>query len=73
MNKCSIFCVVGNFRRLERACVHVSIKVTVKDYHCANGDGLFHGQIGFRTPSVRQFDGDCDGVGRRQYVLANLQ
>ena len=32
---------------------------------CANGDGLFNGQIRFRTHSVCQckFDGDCDGDG----------
>ena len=41
------------------------VSVTVKVYHCGNGDGLFDEQIGFGTHSVRQckFDGDCDGDG----------
>ena len=30
----------------------VSVKVTVKVCHCVNGDGLFNGQIGFRTHSL---------------------
>ena len=39
--------------------------VTVKVYHCANDEGPFDRQIGFRTHSVCQckFDGDCDGDG----------
>ena len=45
--------------------VPVSAKVTVKVYHCANGDGSFDGQIELRTYSLHQckFDGVCDGDG----------
>ena len=45
--------------------VPLSVKVTVKVYHYANGDGPFGRQVGFRTNSVCQckFDGDCDGDG----------
>ena len=39
--------------------------VTIQVYHCANSDGLFGGQIGFRTHSVYQckFDGDFNETG----------
>ena len=41
------------------------VSVTIKVYHCVNGDGLFDRQIGFRTHSVHQckFDRDYDGDG----------
>ena len=31
-----------------------SVTVTIKVYNCANDDGLFDGQIGFRIDSVHQ-------------------
>ena len=41
------------------------VKVTVKVYHCANGDGPFDEQIAFGSYSVHQFkfDEDCYGDG----------
>ena len=55
----------------------VSLKVTVKVYHCANGDEPFDGQIRFRAYSVHQckFDNDCygdgdgDGTCRRTFIV----
>ena len=46
--KCSCWSTTGLFTRT------VSVSVTVKVYHCAYGDGLFDGQNGYRTHSVRQ-------------------
>ena len=45
----------------------MSVTVTVKVYHCTDGDGPFDGQIGFRTHSIHQckFDSDCDRDGYR--------
>ena len=46
----------------------VPITITIKFYHCADGDRMFDRQIGFQTHSVRQckFDSDCEGDGDRK-------
>ena len=43
----------------------ISVRVSIKVYYCATGDGPFDGQIGFRIRSLRQckFDGDIEGDG----------
>ena len=54
----------------------MSVTVPVEVYHCANGDGPFDGQIGFRAHYVRQckFHDDCDrdgnGDGTRKRTLS---
>ena len=53
----------------------VSVPVSVNVLHCVNGDGLFDGQIGFGTYSVRQckFEGDCDGDGTCKRILHSIK
>ena len=55
-----LFVAEKNFKHAEGR-FPVSVKVTLKVYHCVNGDG----QIGFGILYVRQckFDGDCDRNG----------
>ena len=62
--------------------VSVSLTVSVKVYHCVNGNRLFDGQIEFRTHSDRQTDchyvhnvnltdgdGDSEGDGTCKQAL----
>ena len=55
----------------------VSVKVTVKVYHCANGDEPIDGQIGFGTYSILQckFDDDCygDGTCKRTFTVRVIE
>ena len=52
--------------------VPVSVKVTVKVYHCANSDGLFGEQIESGSHSVGQCKYDVDGDGTCKRTLIPL-
>ena len=59
--------------------VSVPVSVTVKAYHCVNGEGLFDSQTGFGTHSACQckFEGDRDVSGNGddtcKWILNSLQ
>ena len=50
-----------------------TVSVTIKFYHCANGDGLFDRRNGSGTHSVHQcnFYGDGDGTCKRTLNVSN--
>ena len=48
-----------------------TVSVTIKFYHCANGDGLFDRRNGSGTHSVYQCTFDGDGTCKRTLTGSN--